>query len=165
MYRYYCFEGGNAWSSLEQGKKLWHFLLDRVAKFTSSCLEQGQSFVESVETTHANAVHLVVKWFFTKLHRNRRGRHRINRTPTVRIARRPLGQSAQLSRFECYSSHWCGGRREWCLVRKFKLFSENPSCWFIPRQKKSKFFGDAFPVMYGSELFPKTYWVDVIPSK
>ena len=36
MYRSYCFEYGNAWSSLEQGKKLQHFLL---AKFTY-CLEQ-----------------------------------------------------------------------------------------------------------------------------
>ena len=28
--------------SVSQGKKLRHFLLDRVAKFTSLCLEQGQ---------------------------------------------------------------------------------------------------------------------------
>ena len=40
---------GSAWSSLEQGKKLQHFLLDRVEKFTSLCLEQGQGFVESPE--------------------------------------------------------------------------------------------------------------------
>ena len=33
MYRYYCFEYGNAWSILEQGKKLQHFIpVDRVAK-------------------------------------------------------------------------------------------------------------------------------------
>ena len=44
----YCFEYGNASSSLEQGKKLQHFLSDRVAKFTS-CLEQGQGLVESAK--------------------------------------------------------------------------------------------------------------------
>ena len=46
MYCFYCFEYDNAWSSVEQGKKLQHFLLDR-AKFTYLCLEQGQGFIES----------------------------------------------------------------------------------------------------------------------
>ena len=45
----------NSWSSLEQRKKLQHFLLDRVAKFTSLCLEQGQGFVESVEPPYPNS--------------------------------------------------------------------------------------------------------------
>ena len=31
------------------GKTLQHFLLDRVAKCTSLCLEQGQGFVDSAE--------------------------------------------------------------------------------------------------------------------
>ena len=44
MYHSYCFEYGIAWPSLEQGKKLQYFLLDRVAKFTSLCLEQSLSF-------------------------------------------------------------------------------------------------------------------------
>ena len=35
MYRFHCFEYGNALFSLEKGKTLQHFLLDRVAKFTS----------------------------------------------------------------------------------------------------------------------------------
>ena len=34
MYRLYCFEYGNAWSILEQVKKLQYFLLDKVAKLT-----------------------------------------------------------------------------------------------------------------------------------
>ena len=43
----YCVEYGNAWSSLEQGKKSQHFLSDRVEKFTYLCLEQGQlGFIE-----------------------------------------------------------------------------------------------------------------------
>ena len=55
MYRSYCFEHGNFWSSLEQGKDLQNFPLDRVAKFISAlintqlaksifslCHEQGQ---------------------------------------------------------------------------------------------------------------------------
>ena len=44
-----------AWSSLEQGKKLQHFLLDRVTKFTYLCLEQGQGFVESAEPLYPNS--------------------------------------------------------------------------------------------------------------
>ena len=44
-----------AWSSLEQGKKLQHFLLDRVTKFTYLCLEQGQGFVESAEPPYPNS--------------------------------------------------------------------------------------------------------------
>ena len=40
-------EQGNVLSSLEQGHKLEHFVLDRVAKFTSLCLEYGQVFVFS----------------------------------------------------------------------------------------------------------------------
>ena len=44
----YCFEYSNAWSSLEQSKKLQHFLLDRLTKFTSfDCLEQSQGFIEA----------------------------------------------------------------------------------------------------------------------
>ena len=35
MQHMYCFEYGNVWFSLEQGNKLQHYLLDRVAKFTS----------------------------------------------------------------------------------------------------------------------------------
>ena len=50
MYRFYCFEYDNAWSSTEQGKTLQHFLLERVAKFTSLCLEQSQGFVESADS-------------------------------------------------------------------------------------------------------------------
>ena len=42
------------WSSLEQGKKLQHFLLDRVAKFISLFFEQGQGFIESAETPYPN---------------------------------------------------------------------------------------------------------------
>ena len=42
MCRPYYFEHGDAWSILEQGKKLQHILLDRVTKFKSLCLEQGQ---------------------------------------------------------------------------------------------------------------------------
>ena len=42
LYCSYFFECGNAWFSLEPGKRLQHFLLGRVAKFTSLCLEQGQ---------------------------------------------------------------------------------------------------------------------------
>ena len=42
----YDFEYGNAWSSVEQGKKLQHFLLDGKAKFTSSCLKQCQGFIQ-----------------------------------------------------------------------------------------------------------------------
>ena len=38
MYLLYCFEDGNALSSLEQGKRLHHFLLDGVAKFTKFLL-------------------------------------------------------------------------------------------------------------------------------
>ena len=38
-----------AWSSLEQGKNVQYFLLDRVAKFTPLCLEQGKGFLESAE--------------------------------------------------------------------------------------------------------------------
>ena len=44
MYRFYCFEHGNAWSSLEQGEKLQHFLLNRVAKFTSFVSWTGSGF-------------------------------------------------------------------------------------------------------------------------
>ena len=44
-----------AWSSLEQGKKLQHFLEDRVEKFTSLCLEQGQGFSESAEPPYPNS--------------------------------------------------------------------------------------------------------------
>ena len=44
-----CFEDGNAWSSLEQVKNAQRFLVERVAKFTSLCLEQGQGFVESAK--------------------------------------------------------------------------------------------------------------------
>ena len=44
MYCFYCFEYGNAWSSLEQGKKLQHFLLDRVAKFTYFVSWTGSGF-------------------------------------------------------------------------------------------------------------------------
>ena len=35
MYCLYCFEYCYAWSSLELGKILQHFLVDRVPKFTS----------------------------------------------------------------------------------------------------------------------------------
>ena len=42
MYRSYCFEYSIVWSSFEQGKKSQHFLLDRVAKLSSLCLEEGQ---------------------------------------------------------------------------------------------------------------------------
>ena len=42
LYRSYCFEYGKFWSSLERGKNLQHFLLDRVAKFTSLRRQQGQ---------------------------------------------------------------------------------------------------------------------------
>ena len=49
MYRLYCFEYGETWSSLEQSKQLQNFLLDREAKFTSLSLEQGQGFTESAE--------------------------------------------------------------------------------------------------------------------
>ena len=56
MYRFLLFWiHGNAWSSFEQGKKLQHFLLDRVAKFTSLCLEQGQGFTESAELPYPNS--------------------------------------------------------------------------------------------------------------
>ena len=41
MYCLYCFEFSNASSSLEQGKKLQHFLLDREGS-KILCLEQGQ---------------------------------------------------------------------------------------------------------------------------
>ena len=51
MYRFYRFEYGNTWSSLQQGKKLQHFLLDRVTKFAYVCLEQGQGFIESAESS------------------------------------------------------------------------------------------------------------------
>ena len=44
-----------AWSSLEQGKKLQHFLLDRVANSHLLCLEQGQGFVESAEPPYPNS--------------------------------------------------------------------------------------------------------------
>ena len=44
-----CFEDGNAWSSLDQVKNVQRFLVERVAKFTSLCLEQGQGFVESAK--------------------------------------------------------------------------------------------------------------------
>ena len=43
------------WSSLEQGKKLQHFLLDRVANFHLLCLEQGQGFVESAKLPYPNS--------------------------------------------------------------------------------------------------------------
>ena len=50
------FWSGNAWSSpVEQGKKLRHFLPNRVAKFTFLCLEQGQDFVESAEPSYPNS--------------------------------------------------------------------------------------------------------------
>ena len=65
MYHLYCFEYGNAWSRLEQGKKLQHFLLDRVAKFTSLCLEQGQRFNESAEPLYPNPVDKTVIVIFT----------------------------------------------------------------------------------------------------
>ena len=42
-----CFECGNARYSLKEGKKLQRFLLDRVAKFTSLYLEQGQGFISA----------------------------------------------------------------------------------------------------------------------
>ena len=38
MYCSYCFECGNAWSSLEQGKNLQHFPLDREANLYFSIL-------------------------------------------------------------------------------------------------------------------------------
>ena len=41
---------GNAWSS-QQGKKLQHFLLGRVTKVPYVCLEQGQAFIESAESS------------------------------------------------------------------------------------------------------------------
>ena len=44
MYRIHCFEYSNAMSSLEQGKKLQHFLLDRVAKFTPFVSWTGSGF-------------------------------------------------------------------------------------------------------------------------
>ena len=49
MYRFYCFEDGNAWSRLERGKKLQHFLLDRVAKLTSFVSWTGPGFFKSAE--------------------------------------------------------------------------------------------------------------------
>ena len=57
MYRSYCFEYGNAWPSLEQGKQLWHILSDRVAKikFYILCLEQGQGFVASAKPPSPNS--------------------------------------------------------------------------------------------------------------
>ena len=51
----YCVEYNIAWSSLKQGKKSQHFLLDRVAKFTTLCLEQGQGFAESTEPPYPNS--------------------------------------------------------------------------------------------------------------
>ena len=52
----YCFHCLNtAWSSLKQGQKLQHFLLNRAAKFTSLCLEQGQGFVESADPPYPNS--------------------------------------------------------------------------------------------------------------
>ena len=40
MYLSYWSEHSDAWSSLEQGKKLQHFLLDRVARFTYWCVNR-----------------------------------------------------------------------------------------------------------------------------
>ena len=42
-------------AQFEQGKKLQHFPLDRVAKFTSLHLEQGQGFIESAEPPYPNS--------------------------------------------------------------------------------------------------------------
>ena len=50
-----CFEYSNTWFSLEHGKKLQHFLLDRVAKFTYLWLEQGQGFIESAKPPYPNS--------------------------------------------------------------------------------------------------------------
>ena len=56
MYRFYCFEYGNAWSSLqEEITSLQHFLLDRVAKFTFLCFAQGQGFIQSTEPPYPNS--------------------------------------------------------------------------------------------------------------
>ena len=54
MYCLRCFECCNAWSSLEQGKKLQYFLFDRVYEnlHLKLCLEQGQDFVESAESPY-----------------------------------------------------------------------------------------------------------------
>ena len=49
--RSYCLEYGNAWSSFELCEKLQlHFLLDRVAKFTSLRPDNGWDFAESLES-------------------------------------------------------------------------------------------------------------------
>ena len=50
----YSFEYGNAWSSLEKGKK-GRFLSYKETKLTSFCLEQGQDFVDSAESPYPNS--------------------------------------------------------------------------------------------------------------
>ena len=52
LYSYfYCFEYGNALSCREQGKKLQHFILDKVAKFTSFVSWTGSGFCWVGRTT------------------------------------------------------------------------------------------------------------------
>ena len=63
----HCFEYSNAWSSLEQGNKLQHVLLDRVIKFKSLHLQQGQGFIEpadglSVSLASSSWGQMYVKW-------------------------------------------------------------------------------------------------------
>ena len=53
---HFCFEYGNAWSSLNRVcKRLQHVLLDRVANFISLYLEQGQGFIESAKLPYPNS--------------------------------------------------------------------------------------------------------------
>ena len=55
MYCFYCFEYGNALSSLGQGKKLQHFLLDGEAKLQSFVSWTGQAFPESAAPPYPNS--------------------------------------------------------------------------------------------------------------